>query len=100
VEGLGATVAAERRYPDHHRFTAAEVDEALAAAAAAGCARVVTTEKDAVRLDPARAADPRLAVVRIDAEVVAGEDVLEAALDAALEAGRRRLATARPGAPA
>jgi len=90
-------VAAERRYPDHHRFTAAEVDEALAAAAAAGCARVVTTEKDAVRLDPGRAADPRLAVVRIDAEVVAGEDVLEAALDEALEAGRRRLATARPG---
>jgi len=49
------------------------------------------------RLDPGRAADPRLAVVRIDAEVVAGEDVLEDALDAALEAGRRRLATARPG---
>ena len=102
VEGLGAVVAAERRYPDHHRFTAAEVDEALAAAAAAGCARVVTTEKDAVRLDPARAADPRLAVVCIDAEVLAGEDVLQAALDAALEAGRRRLAAAtpRPGARA
>jgi tetraacyldisaccharide 4'-kinase len=93
-------VAAERRYPDHHRFTAAEVDEALAAAAAAGCARVVTTEKDAVRLDPARAGDPRLAVLLIEAEVVAGEEVLEAALDAALEAGGRRLAAARPGARA
>jgi tetraacyldisaccharide 4'-kinase len=100
VEGLGAVVAAERRFPDHHRFTAAEVDEALAAAAAAGCARVVTTEKDAVRLDPARAGDPRLAVVLVEAEVVAGEAVLEAALDAALAAGGRRLAAARPGARA
>ncbi len=100
VESLGAEVALERRFPDHHRFTAAEVDEALAAAAAAGCARVVTTEKDAVRLDPARAADPRLAVVRIEAEVLRGEEGLQAALDAALAAGAGRAAppTRRPEA--
>lgn len=92
VEGLGGVVVAERRHPDHHRFSAAELDEALAAAAAAGAEWVVTTEKDAVRLDPARAAEPRLAVVRIEAEVLAGGEALDEALDAALALGdvRRR----------
>lgn len=90
VEGLGAEVVAERRHPDHHRFTAAELDDALAAAAAAGAALVVTTEKDAVRLDPARAAESRLAVVRIEAEVLAGEGALDEALDAALALGDGR----------
>ncbi|HET9552754.1 MAG TPA: tetraacyldisaccharide 4'-kinase [Anaeromyxobacteraceae bacterium] len=90
VEGLGATIAAERRFPDHHRFSGAELDEALAAAAGAGCELVVTTEKDAVRLEPARAADPRLAVVRIEAAVLRGEAALEAALDEALARGDAR----------
>lgn len=92
VEALGAQVVAERRHPDHHRFTAAELDAALAAAAVAGAELVVTTEKDAVRLAPERAAEPRLAVVRIEAEVLAGQAALDEALDAALEAGdvRRR----------
>jgi hypothetical protein len=45
----------------------------------------VTTEKDAVRLDGALAADPRLAVLTIAAEVTAGEGVLDEALDAALQ---------------
>jgi tetraacyldisaccharide 4'-kinase len=93
VEGLGAVVAAERRHPDHHRFSEAELDEALAAAAAAGCELVLLTEKDAVRLDPRRAADPRLAVVRIEAEILRGAGALDAALDAALALGdvRRRM---------
>jgi tetraacyldisaccharide 4'-kinase len=96
VEGLGAVVAAEARHPDHHRFTEAELDAAFAQAAAAGAERVVTTEKDAVRLAPGRAADPRLAVVRIEAEVLAGEAALDEALDAALALGDGR----RPkGAP-
>jgi len=90
VEGLGARVVGERRHPDHHRFGAAELDEAFAAAAAAGAARVLTTEKDAVRLAPERAADPRLAVLRIEAEVLRGAEVLEQALQAALRAGDAR----------
>jgi tetraacyldisaccharide 4'-kinase len=96
VEGLGAEVVGEARHPDHHRFSDAELDQALAAAAAAGAALVVTTEKDAVRLAPARAADPRLAVVRIEAEVLAGEVALDEALDAALALGDVRRREAPP----
>jgi tetraacyldisaccharide 4'-kinase len=90
VEALGAEVVGERRHPDHHRFTAVELDRALAEVDRRGAALLVTTEKDAVRLDPVRAADPRLAVVRIDAEVVVGQADLEAAVDAALARGDTR----------
>jgi tetraacyldisaccharide 4'-kinase len=84
LAALGAEVRAERIFPDHHRFGAREVEDALGAAAAARCELVVTTEKDAVRLPPELAGDPRLRVVRIEAEIVAGEDVLAAALGEAL----------------
>ncbi len=84
VESLGAAVALSRDFPDHHRFTLGEVDEALAAAAAVGAELVVTTEKDAVRLPLERAADHRLCALRIDAEVLSGGPALEAAVAAAL----------------
>ncbi|MGC3996063.1 MAG: tetraacyldisaccharide 4'-kinase [Anaeromyxobacter sp.] len=81
VEALGARVVDERRFGDHHRFTDRELRGALSGA---GAELVVTTEKDAVRLPPDAAADPRLRVVRIEAELIAGEEILERAIDAAL----------------
>jgi tetraacyldisaccharide 4'-kinase len=86
VESLGARVVLSRDFPDHHRFGEAEVAEALSAAAGAGAEWVVTTEKDAVRLPEGRAGDPRIRVLRIEAEVVAGEAGLEAALSSVLSA--------------
>ncbi|BDG06055.1 tetraacyldisaccharide 4'-kinase [Anaeromyxobacter oryzae] len=93
VEGLGAEVVSEHRFPDHHRFTAAELAPVLAGAATGpgGADLVVTTEKDAVRLAPADAAHARLRVVRIDAQIVRGADALDAALDAALARAAARL---------
>jgi len=84
LASLGAEVPAERIVPDHHRFEAGELEATLRAADLARCEVVATTEKDAVRLPPEAARDPRMRVVRIEAEVVAGAEVLEAALDAAL----------------
>jgi tetraacyldisaccharide 4'-kinase len=84
LAALGAEVAAEAVFPDHHRFEAADLAGALRAAEAARCELVVTTEKDAVRLPAAAAADPRVRAVRIEAEVVRGGELLDAALDAAL----------------
>lgn len=88
VEGLGAEVVGERRHPDHHRFTPSDLEQALREADRTGAGRILTTEKDAVRLPPASVAHPRLAVVRISAEIVRGADALDAALDAALAPGR------------
>ncbi|HZZ86482.1 MAG TPA: tetraacyldisaccharide 4'-kinase [Anaeromyxobacteraceae bacterium] len=88
VEALGAEVPAERCYRDHHFFTDAEVEEALAASAAQGCHFALLTEKDAVRLSPAAAMNPRVRALRIEARVVAGEEELAGALERALGAGR------------
>ncbi len=90
AEELGATVVAERPYPDHHAFTDLELAEALAAADATGCEAVVTTEKDAVRLSGEQARRDKLRVVRIEAEIVAGEESLREALAGALGGGERR----------
>ncbi len=87
IESLGAVVAGEQVFRDHHRFTMGEVEEALQAAAAAGCDGLVTTEKDAVRLPEAAAQDERIQVVRIEAEILAGAEAIEAALARALGAG-------------
>lgn len=43
-------LAGTRSFPDHHRYTPADLDAIRAAAAAAGAERIVTTEKDAVKL--------------------------------------------------
>lgn len=84
LAALGAEVVAERLHADHHRFAPAELEAAFRAAAAAGCDAVVTTEKDAVRIDAAHAGDPRLRVVRIEARILRGAERLDAALDAVL----------------
>jgi tetraacyldisaccharide 4'-kinase len=84
LAGLGAEVAAEAVFPDHHAFSREDVEGALRAADAAGCELVVTTEKDAVRLPPDAAADPRLRAIRIEAELLRGAERLDAALAAAL----------------
>jgi len=51
VREAGWTVVAERAFRDHHWFTAAEVAAVVADATAAGARAIVTTAKDAVRLE-------------------------------------------------
>jgi len=84
VEGLGATVVGQRLFPDHHCFADRELSEAFEAARAAGCDGVATTEKDAVRLSTRWAGEGMLRVVRIEAELVRGGELLDEAVDRAL----------------
>jgi len=49
LEEAGVELVGQRWFPDHHRYTATEL-ESLAAAAAAAGATLVTTGKDAVKL--------------------------------------------------
>nr|WP_294501217.1 tetraacyldisaccharide 4'-kinase [uncultured Rhodopila sp.] len=76
----GAVVAAARAFPDHHPYTARDL-EALQSQADALGARLVTTPKDAVRLPPAVRA--RISVIGVG---LAWEraDAIEQLLDAAL----------------
>lgn len=67
VRARGAEVVAVHAYPDHHPFSAGELEGARQAASAAG-ALLATTEKDAERLPPGAAAE-----LELEVEVVKGE---------------------------
>lgn len=82
LDELGARIVAQHRFPDHHRYTEAELT-ALARTADAAGALLVTTEKDAVRLTATWRA--RVTVLPI---TVAWQD--KAALDKVLERPIRR----------
>lgn len=69
LRDLGADPAVAQSFPDHHRFREDELLRLEALAAGLG-ARLVTTDKDAVRLPPSWRA--RVAVLRV---TVAWEDV-------------------------
>ena len=75
LHSLGVEVRDAALFPDHHRFTADELRDVEARAARQG-ARVVTTEKDLVRLPRGFAAW----VVRLGVEVLEGESHLFRAL--------------------
>lgn len=77
LEAAGLRLAARIAFPDHHRFTARDLDRVHAAAGAAGAKAIITTEKDQVRLDgiAARLSESmpiRTARLRVEIEDEAG----------------------------
>lgn len=50
LEAAGVRLAARKAFPDHHRYSAGDLDALLAEAARVGAAALMTTEKDEVRL--------------------------------------------------
>jgi len=50
LEAAGLHLAARAAFPDHHRYTAHDLDRLISAARAAGATALITTEKDRVRL--------------------------------------------------
>lgn len=83
----GLTVVGTRGFPDHHRYTAADLESIRAEAAGA---TIVTTEKDAVKFE----ADDILA---IPAAFVMPKEVLDRALEVA-KAGKEQRKKKRKGA--
>lgn len=79
----GVDVRAAKALPDHHRYSAADVRAIADAARAAGVDRVITTAKDAVRLEPLGALPFTLSVATLTLELDP-PDTLFACLEAAL----------------
>lgn len=78
----GAFVAAHRIFPDHHRYSTADLEIINGAARNSGASMVVTTEKDMVKLtclDLAKVGAP-LYALSISLELVEGAEVLDAML--------------------
>ena len=61
-------VVAKRLFRDHHSFTQQELDGALQEAAEAGAEGIITTEKDAVRLEQLSFSANQIFVFRIEAK--------------------------------
>jgi len=81
VRALGLEIVDEALFPDHHRFSRRELDALLARLARRGATHLLCTEKDAVRLPPEMARDPRVLAVRVDVELVEGDERIESWLD-------------------
>ncbi|MBK9315576.1 MAG: tetraacyldisaccharide 4'-kinase [Acidobacteria bacterium] len=62
LAALGMQIVLRRDYPDHHRYTSAEVRDFVEAARKSGAMTVVTTEKDAANLPAEALADLSLPV--------------------------------------
>jgi len=83
LEGLGAEVAVERTFPDHHAYRAADcrgLDETVEI--------WVTTEKDALKILPEWIEGVSLFVLRIEAEIDGESRVLERVEEQLRHAGR------------
>lgn len=76
LEEIGCRLVSARAFPDHHSYRAGEIASLLAEAQAAG-ARLVTTEKDWVRLDrQARTQIPFLPIALVFSDEAALDRVL------------------------
>lgn len=83
---LGARVVEAVPYPDHHAYTAADVEKLVEWAGLVNAQAVVTTEKDAVRLTPYLPLPVPFLALGIELRVTEGEEVFRKAVLAA--AGR------------
>lgn len=74
LKQAGAEVVGVWRLPDHHRYTPTDVQEAQRRARECGAEIIVTTEKDAVKLEemPAMVLNPPIFVLNIDARFSEG----------------------------
>lgn len=88
VAELGMRIVGISTFADHAFIGPRTIDRLFARAERAGARHLVCTEKDAVRLPASLAQDPRIVVVRIEVEIVAGESRLDEALDRLLAHGR------------
>ena len=75
VEGLGADVAREIRFPDHHVYTASDLAALRDREGAA--LRWLTTEKDAFKILPEWVTPARVDVLRIEARIERSEGLLD-----------------------
>ena len=80
LESCGAELAGFRGFPDHHAYTATDLDELDRWAGGLRATLVVTTLKDLVKIDRERLGGVPLVALEIALDVMTGGDALEAAI--------------------
>ncbi|HUF62493.1 MAG TPA: tetraacyldisaccharide 4'-kinase [Verrucomicrobiales bacterium] len=74
---LGANVALRRYFNDHHRYRRREVQHFSELCIDRDLSMIVTTEKDAVRLPNLREHEVPIYFLRVEIEILSGDDVWE-----------------------
>ncbi|HEY3225440.1 MAG TPA: tetraacyldisaccharide 4'-kinase [Planctomycetota bacterium] len=92
VEAAGAQVVKFRAYPDHHVYRPAEARRLEVEAQEFLAGALITTEKDATKLDPSTFRLP-VATLRVELEAVRGGERLEAMLESAVRTPDPAIAT-------
>lgn len=77
LRGYGAEIRYNKRFLDHHRFTRSEIEHLYAKAGEAELDMIVTTEKDAVRLYEDIQPPIPLYFLRLEIEILSGEEDFE-----------------------
>jgi tetraacyldisaccharide 4'-kinase len=77
LEHNGLKILDEIIFPDHHDYTSHDIEMIRGAAARHGVHLIVTTEKDAVKVEPLMGPEGRFWAVRLGTEIVEGREQLE-----------------------
>jgi len=89
LRDLGAGDVIPARFPDHHPYTAVDLAAVLKRVRQEGVDGIVTTEKDAVKIQPEWLDGAPLRVVEIGLEFLTGQDDLERLTRARIESRSR-----------
>lgn len=81
LKSEGAKMVSNRRFLDHHAFTDQDLDEVLDSALRAKAEMIVTTEKDAVRLQSRFRPPIPLVYVRLEVEILGDSDGFNSAVE-------------------
>ncbi len=75
LERLGARVEIRRRFADHYRFSAKDVEKFMQRCVERDMQIIVTTEKDAVRFPRPASIDVPVYFLRIEVEILKGQEI-------------------------
>ncbi|MFM8551125.1 MAG: tetraacyldisaccharide 4'-kinase, partial [Nitrospiraceae bacterium] len=77
MAGLGAIVAGELRFPDHHTYRSGDLERIREQAKRCGAQFLVTTEKDAGKVAPLLTPGDRVLALRLEMEILEGRERVE-----------------------
>jgi tetraacyldisaccharide 4'-kinase len=80
LAGSGCQIAAWRDFPDHHAYCAGDIAELHRLAASCRADMIVCTQKDLVKLPANAGSDCPVWALAIELQFLAGEELLESAL--------------------
>jgi tetraacyldisaccharide 4'-kinase len=89
---LGAELVYHERYADHHRYRQQELIDFVNASLDAGAEIIVTTEKDAVRFPRLERRDVPIHFLRVEIDILSGEESFNECISRICFAGRSEAA--------